>query len=406
MIFNKLKENREMTYSESKNFSWRSMTSNNIEDEDYLKESTYFKCINYTANKIAGLTFDINKFDSDKGNVEAFSHRAYTKIKLRPNNSMNMVNMMKALITIGEHEGISCLYIDKYDLSLYPCRINKIYVDDKGIIETSKDSPVAIEIVCNNITKIVSEQSCILYNAGITTDGINSRAVKDYLKKTLKTTMEGQEILSELFANGLTNKALVQLTSDIKDEKELKKIQEKFKRLFSSEGRIFTVPAGYTVSSLNLSLADSQFKELRGLSRREIASNFGLTPSMIGEEGPATDLEAENLRYLTDVLLTKIKSLEQEFNYKYLNEIDRKQGISISINFNALLRTTAEKQMKVIVEYTKHGIYPLEYSRKLLGVPLDNDGIVTLPSGQVLLKDLLEGKATWQKGKSLKGGDE
>lgn len=406
MIFDKLEEKRGMTYEDSKRFTWKGMNSTSVDEENLLKESTYFKCIDYTSKKVASLTFDIKQFVPGKGEEDRTEHRLYEKLKLRPNNAMNMVNMMRCLVTLGEHEGLSCLYIDPYTDSLYPCKINKIYIDNVGLIDSMKEVPVAIEIVCNNITKIVPEEYCIMYSSGITLDGINSKPIKDYLKDTIKTTVTGQKVLSELFANGLTNKAIVQLTSDIKNENDLKKIQAKFQRLFSSEGRIFTVPAGYNVSSLNLSLADSQFKELRNLSRREIASCFGLTPSMIGDvDSKATDIEEENLRYLTDTLLVKINSLEQEFNYKYLSEDERKEGYKIRLNFNVLLRSTAEKQKNIIVDYVKNGIYPLEYARALLGVPLDNEGIVTLPSGQVLLKDLLNGNATWQKGKKG-GGDE
>ena len=50
------------------------------------------------------------------------------------------------------------------------------------------------------------------------------------------------------YGSGLTNKAVVQLTSDMREEKNLKKMQQKFERIFSSSGRIFTVPAGYTIS--------------------------------------------------------------------------------------------------------------------------------------------------------------
>ena len=185
-----------------------------------------------------------------------------------------------------------------------------------------------------------------------------------------------------------------------------KKIQNKFKRMYSSSGRIFTVPAGYKVSPLNLSLADSQFKELRSASRKEIASNWGLTPSMLNEDSTGVvNYEEENLRYLTDYLLVKIKALEQEFNYKYLGETEYHKGYFMEINFGVLLKTTAEKQKNIIVDYVKHGIYSLEYARELLGVPKQLEGTVTFPSGQVLLQDLIDGKMSYQKGKSAKGGE-
>ena len=44
-------EGKEYTYNEAvENFSWRGINKNNLTSAEYLKESTYLKCINYTAN--------------------------------------------------------------------------------------------------------------------------------------------------------------------------------------------------------------------------------------------------------------------------------------------------------------------------------------------------------------------
>lgn len=82
--------------------------------------------------------------------------------------------------------------------------------------------------------------------------------------------------LNTLFDNGLTNKMVIQLTSDIRDEKELKKIQEKFGKLYSKGKRIFTVPAGFNVQPVNLSLADAQYEQIRRMSISQIAALFGI----------------------------------------------------------------------------------------------------------------------------------
>ena len=61
-------EGKEYTYSEAiENFSWRGINKNNLTSEEYLKEITYLKCINYTANKIASLSFSVKYHDDKKG---------------------------------------------------------------------------------------------------------------------------------------------------------------------------------------------------------------------------------------------------------------------------------------------------------------------------------------------------
>lgn len=115
-----------------------------------------------------------------------------------------------------------------------------------------------------------------------TLDGIKGKANKDILSENLDTSIKSQNYLNTLFTNGLTNKIVVQMTSDIKEEKEIRKVQDKFSRVYSSNGKIFTVPAGYNVNALNLSLADAQYEQLRRLSKEEIAMSFRVPLSKLG----------------------------------------------------------------------------------------------------------------------------
>ena len=196
---------------------------------------------------------------------------------------------------------------------------------------------------------------------------------------------------------------VVQLTSDVKDSKELKKIQNKFDKLYSSNGRVFTVPAGFNLSTMDLSLADSQFAELKVIGKQDIASALGVPYSLI-EKGSLT--EDENIAFLSNAIIPIITALEQEMDWKLLTDRDRKAGYKIRFNVNAMLRTSPEQQSVILDRYVKDGIYTINDCKRILGVPLVEGGdTVTLPSGQITLDNLIQGKATWQKGDNLKGGD-
>ena len=107
-------------------------------------------------------------------------------------------------------------------------------------------------------------------------DGMNTKPVREIVKSTIEGQIKAQNYLNALFDNGLTNKMVVQLTSDIKEEKELRKIQDKFSRLYSKGKRIFTVPAGFSVQPVNLSLAVAQYEQIRRMSISQIAALFGI----------------------------------------------------------------------------------------------------------------------------------
>lgn len=371
-------------------------------DTDALKENTYFTALNRFANSIAKLPISIKR-ETDKGDVEATELYLWDLIKYRPNPNMNPFDCFKAFIMQYKHSGISGLYIDRNKSGkvegLYPVSIDNIIIDNIGLIKSKKENKALIDFNCIGATGSCFEEDIIILRDN-SLDGIYGKSTKRYIRNALTTNLKAQEYQNDLFSNGLTNKVVVQMVSDIKDGKELKKTQERFGRLYSSTGRVFTVPAGFTVQPLNLSLADSQFSELKIIGKKDISSAIGVPYSLV-DKGVLT--QEETIGYLETTISPIIAALESEMTYKLLGE-SRKDGYKVKVNTNAMLRINPKTQQEIICQYTRNGIYSLEYAREILGVASDFENeTVTLPSGQILLKDLISGKATWQKGGEKNG---
>ena len=330
----------------------------------------------------------------------------YNLLRLRPNSSMNAFECIKALVAMTKHYGSAGLYIDRNNKGLvkglYPVRINQFTVDNAGLINSNKENKVLVDFTCGDVRGSCFEKHIIILRDN-SLNGINFNSTKSIIKDSIDTNIKAQKYQADLFANGLTNKAVVQLTSDIKDSKELAKVQSKFNKLYSNNGRIFTVPAGFNINPLNLSLADSQFAELKILGKKDVASAIGVPYSLI-EKGALT--EEETIAFLSYAIIPVITALEQEMDWKLLSKSDRDAGYKIRFNINAMLRTSPEKQSIILDRYAKAGIYTLNDCKKILGVPLVEGGdIVTLPSGQITLENLIAGNATWQKDTTAKGGE-
>ncbi|KOA90866.1 phage portal protein [Clostridium botulinum] len=355
-----------------------------------LKETTYFKCIKYISESVAKCPIVLKK-DTKDGRIDATENMWYEKLKLRPNQNVSAIDCIKAFVALGEHEGISGLYIDRDNYNLYPVRINNIFIDDSGLIESSENHKILIDFSCGNSIGSCFEEDIILYKAGISFDGINTKSNKSLLKNNIITNIKSQDYLVKLYDNGLTNKIVIQMISDIKDESELKRVQKKFDRLYSSNGRTFTVPAGFNASALNLSLADAQFEQLRKLSRREIANCFGLSPAQIGdlEDSNNNNMEMQNINFLTDTLLIKFEQIEQELDYKLLSGPQRKAGYKFKFNQNVFLRTDAKTQCEILTKYMTSGVYTPNNVRDILGIERIKDGDdILVSSGAYKLKDL------------------
>lgn len=400
-MFEKLFEKR--SYTGENPFDWTSWIKG--EDDDIVSnDATYSKCINLFAENIAKLPI-VTKLKSEKGDIDASEFYLYELLRLRPNTSMNAFECIKSLIAMTKHHGSAGLYIDRekgFVKGLYPVKINQFIVDNVGLINSMQRTKVLVDFTCGDVSGSCFEKDIIILRDN-SIDGINFRKTRTYIRDSIDTNIKAQKYQSQLFANGLTNKIVVQLTSDIKDEKELKKTQKKFDKMYSTNGRIFTVPAGYNVSSMSLSLADSQFAELKILGKKDITSAIGVPYSLI-DKGSLT--EEETIAFLSNAIIPVITALEQEMDWKLLTPSERKQGYKIRFNVNAMLRTSPEKQSIIIDRYLRNGAYTANDAKRILGVPLVEGGdIVTLPSGQITLENLIKGKASWQNEPTVKGGE-
>lgn len=381
-------------------FDWTKWKSG--EEDKYsteTKDSTYRRCLNILANLVGKIAFEV-KQDNITGECVLKSHPLYEILRLRPNISMSAYDCFGALIRLYKHYGIAGLYIDKEVYSgkikgLYPVRINNITVDDReGIIKSKKINRVMVEFTCLGKMGYCSEENIIIIRDN-SLNGIDGEADRTYLKDTLYSNNKGRKYQRELFNNGLTSKLAIQLMSDVKDEHDLVKIQNKFNRMYSSNGRVFTIPAGFQVTPLNLSLADSQFAELKLIGKKEVSSVLGIPYSLVDD---MKNISEDDILSMISVSIHPILiALEQECDWKLLSDKDRSKNIKCRFNINGLLRTSPKTQQEIICNYVKQGVYSLNYAKKILGAELLDEDVTVFPSGQVTLEQLVNGKVSYIK---------
>lgn len=399
MFWETFEEIRETTTND---MSWT--TAFNIGNEDILinsglSETTYFSCLKIISETVAKCPIQI-KQETEKGDIVEKTHYLTDLLRLRPNESMTAVDVIKTFVLMSKHHGLGGLYIDHKGSKvkgLYPVRVTGITIDNVGLIKSTKGNKILYDYVdVDGIAESCADKDIIILR-DFTLDGINQKAISSVLRQSLDTSIKSQDYLNKLFSNGLTNKLVLQLVSDIKEENELKRIQTKFDRIFNSNGRLFTVPAGYNVSALNLSLADAQFAELRKMSKEDIAGAFGVPMSKLGiEKDNAKSDEQDNLSFLQDTLQVIFTNIEQEMDYKLLTKAERDKGYKIRFNTNVMLRMDAKTQAEVLTMYVKNGVYSLQKAQEILGInKLEGEDIITFPSGQVTLQQMLAGNTSY-----------
>lgn len=382
-----------------------------IEDNqpaEAMREATYFTCIKKLSEAVAKTPLYLIQ-DTDTGEKRAKKHPLYELLSLRPNPYMTAVDFWKAIEATRQHDGIAGA-VKEYDRkgkikALYPCTIHGITIDDKGLLRSTKQHKVLVDfkVTGTGISESAFYEDLLIFK-GFTMDGVNTDPVRRIVKSTIDVQIKAQNYLNTLFDNGLTNKMVVQLTSDIRDEKELRKVQDKFGRLYSRGKRIFTVPAGFNVQPVNLSLADAQYEQIRRMSISQIAALFGIKMYQLNDlkDTNNNSLEQQQLSFLVDTLLILYESIEQEVTWSCLTKEERLAGYKAKHNTNVILRSSPETQQKILCAYVSGGIIKPNEARLELGRETTPDGDDLIVNAGVLkLRDL--GKNT--KGSGKDGGE-
>lgn len=360
-----------------------------------MREATYFTCIKQLSEAVAKTPLYLVQ-DTENGIRRATEERLNELLSLRPNPYMTAIDMWKAVEATRQHEGISGIakqYGKNGEIeALYPCTVEGITVDDAGLLKSKLRHKVLVDyrIVGSSLTESGFYEDLLIFK-GFTMDGINTKPIREIVKGTIEGQIKAQNYLNTLYDNGLTNKLVVQLTSDIKDEKELRKTQEKFGRLYSKGKRIFTVPAGFSVQPINLSLADAQYEQIRRMSISQIAALFGIKMHQLNDlkDTNNNSLEQQQLSFLIDTLLILFESIEQETTWSALTKEKRDKGYKARFNTNVILRTSAETQQKILCAYVSNGIYtPNEARLELQRQKLPDGDELIVNAGVLKLKDI------------------
>ncbi len=386
MFFNRKNETRADTDT------WETLFNQGSEPDvsDSLSETTIFRCVDYISKSVAKLPIKIVQV-TEQGEIP-YKHKYSDILKYRHNDVMSSFDSMSAMIASGELYGTSGLFIGA-NKQLYPCKVNQVTVDNIGLIKSNKTNKILYSISIGDEQFDCFDSQIILYRSGLTLNGIESKATTSYIKQNLQTAKNAQNYLSDTFSSGGISKLVVQMTSDIKEESEIAKIQQKFQRLYSAKGRILTIPAGFNVSNLNMSLADSLYPEIRRLSQREIATAFGVPMSVLNDIESANNnsLEQTNLDFLLNTLDPKLTQLEQELNWKLLTKSERDKGVMIKFDTSSMFRLDADKESQIIQRYVQCGVYTIADGRRIKGLDfIDGTKEPILSSGSMKLSLLNE----------------
>lgn len=275
-------------------------------------------------------------------------------------------------------------------LDLWPMQANcvTVYMDDVGVFGGKGKLYYQYNDPKTGEQYLFRSSEVMHFKTWYSLNGIMGKSVREILQDTVGGALESQNFMNNLYRQGLSASMALQYAGDL-EESKIKALQKKFADKLSgpkNAGRVIPVPIGLQLTPLKMTLTDAQFFELKKYSALQIAGAFGIKPNQINnyEKSSYSNSETQQLAFLVDTALYRLKMYEEEINAKVLSLKEEEAGYFYKFNEKAILRTDTKTQMEMLKDAVNNGIYRPNEARRYLDMPDDPDGDKLIVNGNYI----------------------
>ena len=376
--------------------------SYNAELGEDLAEITYFTCLKTLSEALGKMPCYL--ITAQKERIQG--HDTGYFLNTSPNNYMTPLQMFTFLEYNRNHYGNGYCYIARLPngkiRGFYPLdsRAVQIWVDNTQAEVTARRYYYRYTDGQNGKIYWLNPEDVLHVKSWVTEQsGLAGKSVREILASAFAGAKASSRFLNDLYQKGLTANAVVKYIGDLNRDEQgqlLDRIEEQARE---NGRRLISLPVGFDIQRLDLSLSDSQFAELKKYSALQIAGAFGVEPIYLNDYSKSSyaNSSMQSLSFYINTLLYNISIYEQEMNRKLLTRAEIDAGKGFKFNVAVILRGDPTQQADVLQKMVQSGIYSVNDALSLLDRPPCENGDVHMVNGSyVKLEDI--GKAYAEKG--------
>lgn len=322
-------------------FGWDS----DLGGREALNSATYYACMQIRCNAFAKLPIKLKRYDG-RGSVNIRYDNIVTLLQMRPNRFMSAHDLKFATEFQRIEYGDAFWYLEYnrkgqiIGIYLLDSLRMQLYIDDTGIIREKND--VYYVYSDRRAGQMIFTEDEICHFKNFSKNGIVGTPIKKYLFDCIDSELYASKMLKAKYKSGLQDPIIVQYIGELSQEKE-NKIKKKFETLGGAKnaGKVIPIAPDFEVKQLETKLVNAQFFELQGLNARSIANAFGVKSFQLNdmERSTYSNIEQQNGAFYCDTLLNVLTAYEQEIDWKMLSEEQRRNGLYVKTNVDAILRS-------------------------------------------------------------------
>lgn len=353
-----------------------------------LSEATYYACCKVLSEALGKLPLKLQQFTEGQGIRIAREHLFYRMLNERPNRYMTASIFWSTMELCRNHYGNGYAWIDTRNPEkpqLWPMdpRSVRVYYDNACRLDEVPD--VYYQYTTPKGVIVLGSEEVLHFKSHNTIDGLVGISVREQLANTIQGNIKAQKMVNELYDSGMTAKTVLQYTGGLNDTnvQQLLKQIEDYQLGKKGKGAAVPIPAGFTLTPLNMKLADSQFLEVKQYSALQIASAFGVKPYQVGDytKSSYASAEAQQLSFLVDTLIFILKQYEEEIGYKLLSDKEEAAGYHAKFNTGVMLRADQKTQIETLSAAVSNFLLTPNEAREMLDRPAKEGGDQLLGNG-------------------------
>lgn len=353
-----------------------------------LSEATYFACLKVLSESLGKLPLKLQQFTDGQGIRIAREHPYFRMLNERPNRYMAASVFWSTMELCRNHFGNGYAWIDtrnpeKPQLWLMDPRSVRVYYDNACRLDEVPD--VYYQYTTAKGVVILGSEEVLHVKSHNTVDGLVGISVREQLADTIQGNIKAQKMVNDMYDSGMTAKTVLQYTGSLSDTnvQTLIKQIEDYQLGKKGQGAAIPIPYGFSLTPLNMKLADSQFLEVKQYSALQIASAFGVKPYQVGDytKSSYASAEAQQLSFLVDTLIFILKQYEEEIGYKLLSDTEETAGYHAKFNTGVLLRADQKTQMEALGAAVNNFLLTPNEAREMLDRPAKDGGDQLLGNG-------------------------
>ena len=370
-----------------------------IDQEDLKAKNSavYFTCLKILSESLGKMPIKYYQ-KTEKGKRQVHGAPLHMLLSVRPNAFMTPTTFWGTVENNINHYGNAYVWIRKRrkcygaevaDLWIMPAADTTVLVDDMGVFGGEKgDIYYRYTDRYSHEVYVFDSAEVMHFKNWFSFDGLVGESTRNILKNVISGDLESQSFMNQLYEKGMTASMALEYTGELSDNKvnALRKKYESYVSGAKNAGRIVPIPVGFKLTPLNVKLTDSQFFELKKYSALQIAASFGVKPNQLNnyEKSSYANSESQQLSFLVETMLYKLKQYEEEINYKLLSTDQLKDGYWFKFNEKALLRTDTKTQIEFLSQAINNGIYKPNEARELVDAPWAEGGDVLMVNGNYI----------------------